>query len=87
MSWVIQTAVNSNLKPGLWLIAWDGTIEHFEQVVECFINKRNTKRLKTIHQVVGSIPQKDFDDWMLTRNMEATATYIGTVEDNPEYYL
>ena len=87
MSWVIENAVNSSLKPGLWLITWDGTIEHFEHVVECFINKRGSKRLKTIAQKEGRIPQKDFNDWMLLRNMEAQATYIGPVEDHPEYYL
>ena len=83
----IKNAMNRDLVPGLWLIKWDNAVQTFEFVTECFMNHRNHRRLKTLSQKEGKLPQKDFNDWMLSKNMEATATFIGDKKDHPEYYL
>ena len=84
---IIHKAMNSNLGVGLWLIEWDGTVQHFEHVVECFINHRGRRRLKTLCQNQGRLPQNYYNDWQLSRNQEASAVFIGAVEDYPEYCL
>ena len=83
---MIENALNSQLKPGLWKIEWDGTVEHFEHIVECRLIS-NRKRLKTLKQVAGKLNGEYYNNWSLSRNMEAQATYIGPIENYPEYYL
>jgi len=83
----IKNPLNTDLKEGLWVIEWDGSIQHYKHIAELFINQRGSKRLRTIIQQQGELSPDFCKDWRLTKSQNAVVTYIGPVKDHQEYFL
>jgi len=86
---MIKNAMNKDLKDGLWSVSWRTyTDKKFEHIVIC-----SNYRLKSIQVMANNkeLPIDEisdyFDNWGLTKAMNANAKFLGEVSDNPEYFI